>query len=76
MPLKSSVQNKIIEVIRGDHVVGRGTCSAIDECYSDKELLASVQEAGITNAMNALRWARQMHRWDVMRYQEIRSTAF
>lgn len=28
-----------IEAIRSDESIGRGTCSSLDECYSDQELL-------------------------------------
>lgn len=48
-----------IEAVRKDPVVGRGSCSAIDECMSDMELFQALNAAGAMTPMEAVKWARQ-----------------
>jgi hypothetical protein len=47
-----------IEAIRSDKLVGRGSCTSIDECYSDDELANDLLRFGITLA-DAVKWARE-----------------
>lgn len=37
---------ELIAAIRADRRVGRGTCSTIDECYDDAELIATFAHHG------------------------------
>ena len=37
--------------------MGRGSCSTIDECWSDKELLKEFEEEKIKTPQKALDWA-------------------
>lgn len=48
----------IIAAIRADKVVGKGTCSSIDECMEDKELARELARYGIATIPDALKWAR------------------
>lgn len=48
-----------IEAVRSDKLVGRGTCSVIDECYTDEELLEVI--AGARSEAGAVRKARARH---------------
>ena len=48
-----------IKAIRDDKVVGRGTCSSIDECYSDAELEARLKEENIKGKIESVAWARR-----------------
>lgn len=50
--------DKRVLAIRADKLVGRGTCSAVDECMSDSELTAMLDECGITTVKNAVKFAR------------------
>jgi hypothetical protein len=50
--------NELIKAIRDDVMVGRGTCSSIDECYSDSELLELIDECNINTPRSAVEWAR------------------
>lgn len=54
--------DKRVEKVRGDHIVGRGTCSVIDETYTDAELAAWFDGDGVTSPTVALRVARARHR--------------
>ena len=36
-----------VAAIRADKIVGRNTCSVIDECYTDAELAAHLDGRGI-----------------------------
>jgi hypothetical protein len=58
--------DKRIEAIRNDVMVGRGSCSSIDECYSDDELLKALDDSGhgslaspIESPHAAVEWARR-----------------
>lgn len=48
-----------IQAIRKDPLVGKGTCSVIDECYSDKELLITLDEDKVT-LTNCIEWAQDI----------------
>lgn len=49
---------KLIEAIRNDELVGRGSCTSVDECYSDAELGEELKRAGISTPQAAVKWAR------------------
>ena len=51
-----------IRAIRADELVGEHTCSSIDECYTDAEILAALESARILEASGAVRWARELER--------------
>ena len=65
-----------IAAIRTDHIVGRGTCSMIDECFSDAELLEALKEDGVKSALDARSWARRLHKNHEAYGDDIRATAF
>lgn len=46
-----------IDAIRSNSVVGRGTCTTIDECYDACDLVAELDDAGITDPKEAVLWA-------------------
>jgi hypothetical protein len=48
-----------IVAIRNDKVVGAGTCSSIDECYSDDDLLDALNGLDIMTPEAATKWARE-----------------
>ena len=50
---------KRVNAIRAHKAVGRGSCSSLDECFSDKDLIELLDEAGIAedDAAGAIRWA-------------------
>jgi hypothetical protein len=62
-----------VKAIRDDKKVGRGTCTTIDECYSDEELIAELNEEGVKTPADAVKWAHELeglrienalnHRW-------------
>lgn len=52
---------ELIEAIRADSVVGIGSCSVIDECFSDEELVERFDLAKRWSAKNAVRLARELH---------------
>lgn len=47
-----------VEAIRKDPCVGRGTCTTLDECFSDDELSWKLNEDGVISASAAIQWAR------------------
>lgn len=59
MATKQKFVYDLVAAVRSDPVVGRGTCSNIDECWDDKELKADLEASGITNGVNAILWARK-----------------
>jgi len=50
---------EMVAAIRADKVVGKGTCSSIDECHSDEDLEYYLDKDGITTIVAALKWARE-----------------
>lgn len=52
-----------VEELRRDSRVGRGSCSVIDECYTDDELLEAVGETrSVVQAKKILRRIDRTHR--------------
>jgi len=49
--------SKLIEAIRNDKRVGRGSCTYIDECYDDKDIVEYLKDGGVTTEAGALAWA-------------------
>ena len=61
-----------IKAIRNDAMVGRGTCSSIDECYDDRELLQQLDDYNIHTPAAAVKWAREsegLHLEDALNYR-------
>lgn len=48
-----------IKAVRDDQVVGRGSCSSIDECYSDVELQEMLNTFNIRGKIESVRFCRQ-----------------
>jgi len=48
-----------VKAIRNDALVGRGTCSSIDECYDDSELAQQLDDYSIHTPAAAVKWARE-----------------
>ena len=46
-----------VQAIRQDYMVGNGSCSSIDTCWSDKELIELFNSAKISTPEAALAWA-------------------
>jgi len=47
----------LVEAIRLDPKVGRGSCSSIDECWDSDEIGTALVRASISNATKAIEWA-------------------
>lgn len=54
----TTTTSQMVEAIRGDEKVGRGTCSVIDECYTDAELTDFVVGAKCKTIKAAVKAAR------------------
>lgn len=65
-----------IRRIREDHIVGRGTCSVIDECWTDQELADALVEHKIRGWQEVRFWVRRVHRAWHEREREIQAEAF
>jgi len=52
--------HECIKAIRNDALVGRGTCSIIDECYGDSELHEYLTEDNVNTPRAAVEWARRL----------------
>jgi hypothetical protein len=48
-------RKQCVEAIRADKLVGRGTCSTIDEAYATSELIDALEDAGIRSVRGAVR---------------------
>lgn len=65
-----------IKAVRDDAKVGRGSCSVIDECYTDAELEEALKRAGIKGKIESVRWARGVERLYREREREARAEIF
>ena len=55
-----SESDKWVQAIREHKLVGRGSCTSIDECLSDGELSEMLIEQGIKSEKAAVRWALEV----------------
>lgn len=46
-----------VVAIRQDKRVGKGSCTSIDECWGDKELIEMLDEMDIKSPEEAVKWA-------------------
>ena len=49
----------MVEAIRSDKAVGRGSCASIDECWEDAELRDALAREGAATPAKAVEWARR-----------------
>ena len=50
--------DEMVAAVRSDKVVGKGTCSRIDECLEDDDLKRELALAGCATPAGAVKWAR------------------
>ena len=55
-----SESDKWVQTIREHALGGRGSCTSIDECWSDAELSEMLIEQGIKSEKAAVRWALEV----------------
>lgn len=55
------MRDERVEAIRNDARIGRGTCSPIDECYSDAELIGELDAEMISRPTEALEYFTFTH---------------
>ena len=48
---------KRIKAIREHRLVGRGSCTSVDECWTDEEIIERLDEYGIESPEGAVKWA-------------------
>jgi len=68
-----------LKAIRKDDLVGRGTCSMVDEAMTDEEVIAEFiigADGKPLTPLGAVRKARAAHRLWVDHLEDIRGTAF
>ena len=65
-----------IRKIRADHIVGCGSCSVIDECWTDAELADALTRDGVRGWQQVRFWVRRVHRTWHEREREIQAEAF
>ena len=46
-----------VTVIRSHPKVGRGTCTSVDECWDDKDIIEFLDDNGIQTEEGAIEWA-------------------
>ena len=56
------LMDAMVAVVRADKVVGRGSCSSIDECMEDSDLAGELALDGVSSSVAAVRWARKRER--------------
>ena len=70
----------LIDEIRADKKIGRGSCSSLDECQTDEELRESIKQNLADGAFRTVKSGLAFYKKCEREYQdyaaEIRSTAF
>ena len=56
---RKDILAEMVAAIRADKLVGKGSCSSIDECMEDSEIANDLVEDGITTPADAVKWARE-----------------
>ena len=46
-----------VQAIRAHKRVGEGSCTSIDECYGDEELILALNRADVKSREAAIKWA-------------------
>ena len=62
-----------VKAIREDKMVGRGTCTYIDEVFEDSELVDWLDEAEVPGMQEAVEWARDYERLKIEQAVEYES---
>ena len=65
-----------IRAIRDDARGGVGSCSVIDECWTDAELEKALKHENIRGKIESVRWARRIDRIYREREAEVRAEIF
>lgn len=65
-----------INAVRTDDKVGVGSCSVIDECYTDDELREALVRDGIKGKIESVRRARRVERMYREREREAHAEIF
>jgi hypothetical protein len=58
---QAAAADKRVVAIRKHPKVGVGSCSVIDECYTNVELVEKLNDEGITTVKAAVKYARIVH---------------
>ena len=58
----SAKEPKWVEAIRNHPQIGRGSCSHVDECYTDEELVTEIRSIGLTTQAQVIKHFRWSHR--------------
>lgn len=66
----------LVAAVRKDKLVGRGTCSVIDECWSDMKLVDELKHAGVKTTRSARSWARKLEKLHSDYAADIQAEAF
>jgi hypothetical protein len=54
--------DRIVKAIRNANVIGEGSCSVVDECYTDGELIESMKSRNITTIKEAMEHFQAVHK--------------
>lgn len=52
--------DKRVEAVRADKLIGRGTCSVVDECCSEAEIIEELDDLKITSPLEAIKYYREL----------------
>lgn len=54
-----ATMQEMVAAIRADKLVGRGSCTSVDECWTDEDLAEYLARDDVTTVEGAVRWARE-----------------
>ena len=54
--------DRLVKAVRSARMIGEGSCSVIDECYTDQELKESIRKKGITEIAETMQHFQEIHK--------------
>jgi len=76
MKTATDLETVMIAAVRADGEVGRGTCSSIDECFDNDELLELLRRRQANDPAGAVRVAREHEKLHRMAAADVKAEAF
>lgn len=74
--MSPKLKQMLVTAIRNDRIVGRGTCSTIDETYTDDELIDALEGSGVDSCHGAVAFMRELEEIFRSREADIRGEIF
>lgn len=76
MTKATDIEILFVAAVRADDEVGRGSCSSIDECLTDEELLEMLRQRGADSPGAAVKIAKEHEEIHRCAAEDVQAEAF